>query len=312
MLIITCSEHNRHQTERAYAPETSSTTTGATSTTTTSTGLSSTGNNENLGSSTTGHHYGRDAAIGAGAGAAGAGLASRGQHGSEGALGKDRNTGIIGGEAQGHPVSGHKVQSGSSTTHDKTHDSHEKSHEKKPGLLEKIKSAVGGKHNKESEHHGATTEEDPATSSGGHRYGRDAAVVGGAGAVGGAAYETEQHRHGKDSTVVPQAYDSHTGTSRNNPTSATTAHAADPSLSGTSRGVDPATSGSGHHYGREAAVVGGTAGAGGAAYEAEQRHKQSELERQAGKDHKHHDSKEKSGGLFHSNSKFHLNLIQLC
>jgi hypothetical protein len=123
---------------------------------------------------------------------------------------------------------------------------------------------------------------DPSTSGSSHNYGRDATLAGGAAGVGGATYAAGRHHDGTSSTVDP-TYGSHGGTSTINPYSTTTSHSTtDPTRSNATTD---------HHYGRDAAVAGGAVGAGGAAYEADQHHRQKELEKEMQKQHKH-DEKE--------------------
>ncbi|CAD0089751.1 unnamed protein product, partial [Aureobasidium vineae] len=96
---------------------------------------------------------------------------------------------------------------------------------------------------------------DPAlTQQPGHHYGRDAALAGGAAGIGAGAYEHgRQHDDPIGSTV---------GTSTFDPRSTNTSNVIDPS-------TDPtlAQQQQGHHYGRDAALVGGAGAAGAGAYE---------------------------------------------
>ncbi|KAI5209069.1 hypothetical protein E4T39_01163 [Aureobasidium subglaciale] len=86
-------------------------------------------------------------------------------------------------------------------------------------------------------------------------HGRDAAILGGAGAAGAGAYEHNKH-HGSSATG------SNVGTSSFDPRSTNTSNVVDPS-------TDPtlAQQNQGHHYGRDAAVVGGAGAIGTGAYE---------------------------------------------
>lgn len=86
-----------------------------------------------------------------------------------------------------------------------------------------------------------------------HHYGRDAALVGGAGGAGLGAYE------------AAQKYDTHRGTQ---PSSAMNEQRYDPTATGAH---DPAHL-TQHHYGRDAALAGGSGAAGVGAYEAEKHH----------------------------------------
>lgn len=87
-----------------------------------------------------------------------------------------------------------------------------------------------------------------------HRYGRDAALAGGAAGVGAGAYEHGRHHGGPSDAAV--------GTSTFDPRSTNTSNVVDPS-------TDPtlAQQQQGHHYGRDAALVGGAGAAGAGAYE---------------------------------------------
>jgi hypothetical protein len=245
---------------------------------------------------TTGHHHGRDSALGAGTGAAAVGLAHRGKHDSlaEGAFDQDGNkigsasniehsghkptTDMYVHEAQKHPESGQNLHSGSATTtHDTTHGA---THEKE-GLLHKLTKKLSPGHKSSSQqpelhgaatdsfHHGNPTHEhglkDVGTGSGsGPSTGtRDSAIAGGAGAgVGAAAYGADKYHHGATSTTSPTSQGINTGIS----------DTTYPTSSSTSRAVDPTASGSSHHYGRDAALAGGAAGIGGAGYAAGKYH----------------------------------------
>ena len=113
----------------------------------TSTGTSGLGNDPSLGQSQ--HHYGRDAALAGGAGAAGLGahdLAHRDRH-----TGTSGTTGTTGTHSLG-------------STFDEQRAEPPHAHE--------------------------------------HHYGRDAAAVGGAGALGAGAYEAERHHHGQTGTHI--------------------------------------------------------------------------------------------------------------
>ncbi|KAI9690312.1 MAG: hypothetical protein M1822_009273 [Bathelium mastoideum] len=184
------------------------------------------------------HHYGRDAAIAGGAGAAGAGLYEADKHRHDPsrdtqAVGTQPSTGPSGAAAQqAAPSAGYAGQSGTQPA---------------------------------TQPRDVTNQQQPQ-----HHYGRDAALAGGAGAVGAGAYEAEKHHKEKD-----QALTSH-------PAQASTAGVTDPSAStrapestpSQTREEEPKQ----HHYGRDAAVAGGAGAAGaGAAYE----YKQHEEEKRA-------------------------------
>jgi len=110
-----------------------------------------------------------------------------------------------------------------------------------------------------------------------HHYGRDAAVAGG---VGTAAYAAGRHHNQSESTDPSRVHGASTTTQDPYSTSSTQRSAVDPAMD---RSKD-------HHYGRDAAVAGGAAGVGGAAYEADKHHREKELakaQKEAEKEHKH-------------------------
>merc|ERR1712230_202364 len=110
-----------------------------------------------------------------------------------------------------------------------------------------------------------------------HHYGRDAAVAGG---VGTAAYAAGRHHNQSESTDPSRVHGASTTTQDPYSTSSTQRSADDPAMD---RSKD-------HHYGRDAAVAGGAAGVGGAAYEADKHHREKELakaQKEAEKEHKH-------------------------
>ncbi|THV78759.1 hypothetical protein D6D29_07417 [Aureobasidium pullulans] len=88
----------------------------------------------------------------------------------------------------------------------------------------------------------------------GHHYGRDAAVAGGVGAAGAGAYEHGKHHDNSAGQNI--------GSSTFDPRSTNTSNVVDPS-------TDPtlAQQKQGHHYGRDAAAVGGVGAAGAGAYD---------------------------------------------
>ncbi|KAF2715785.1 hypothetical protein K504DRAFT_457928 [Pleomassaria siparia CBS 279.74] len=102
-----------------------------------------------------------------------------------------------------------------------------------------------------------------------HHHGRDAALVGGAGTTGLGAYE------------AGKAYDSHRNTQ---PSISMNEQRYDPTSAGAH---DPANS-SQHHYGRDAAAVGGLGAAGAGAYAASRSHGGSELQPASGQDSRVH------------------------
>merc|ERR1712000_390075 len=93
---------------------------------------------------------------------------------------------------------------------------------------------------------------------------------------------------GSESTDPSRVHGASTTTQDPYSTSSTQRSAVDPAMD---RSKD-------HHYGRDAAVAGGAAGVGGAAYEADKHHREKELakaEKEAEKEDKHHEKKK--GGL---------------
>ncbi|KAK6000045.1 hypothetical protein QM012_004033 [Aureobasidium pullulans] len=100
----------------------------------------------------------------------------------------------------------------------------------------------------------ANTDPTLAQQQSGHHYGRDVGLAGGAAGVGAGAYEYGRHQGGPSDTAV--------GSSTFDPRSTNTSNVIDPS-------TDPtlAQQQQGHHYGRDAAIVGGAGAAGAGAYE---------------------------------------------
>lgn len=110
-------------------------------------------------------------------------------------------------------------------------------------------------------------------------HGRDAALVGGAGAAGLAAGSHHDSSRTHDPSHLGQS--GATGTSSNYPSSSTTHQSG---VAGQHDSSLRDTHNKDHHLGRDAAVAGGV---GGAAYEADKHHKDTKTEHQAEKDHKH-------------------------
>ncbi|CAD0114927.1 unnamed protein product [Aureobasidium uvarum] len=207
------------------------------------------------------HHYGRDAALAGGAGAAGVGAYEYGkQHGQP--------TESIG-------TSAFDPRSTNTTNVvDPNHDPilEQQRLERQRAYEASLASAggVGGVGTYEHGNpHGAATQStlehspfasrsanpDPAlTQQPEHHYGRDAALAGGAAGIGAGAYEHGRHHGGPTDTAV--------GTSTFDPRSTNTSNIVNPS-------TDPtlAQQQQGHHYGRDAALVGGAGAAGAGAYE---------------------------------------------
>lgn len=115
-----------------------------------------------------------------------------------------------------------------------------------------------------------------------HHYGRDAALAGGAGAAGYGAYEYSKDRHDPTATKASEPLSSTSdprvqpGTTSHATTSSTTA----PQGSQTLNRADPRTEtqplaqDNEHHYGRNAALAGGAGAAGAAGYSALQNDRQ--------------------------------------
>jgi hypothetical protein len=208
------------------------------------------------------HHYGRDAAIAGGLGAAGAGAytATRDHKGdstgpASETIGphKSNAANIIDPRVQPDPsVQRHQV--GPTSTYEdpasKTIGPH------KSNVANIVDPRVKPDPEKQKSHHAG----EPSTSEAirrdiipgdrdQHHHGRDAAVVGGTGAAGYGAYE------------AGKAYDSHRSTQ---PAASMNEQRYDPTAPGAH---DPVGT-SEHHYGRDAAVVGGLGAAGAGAYAA--------------------------------------------
>ncbi|KAI4197931.1 MAG: hypothetical protein LQ350_005585 [Teloschistes chrysophthalmus] len=173
------------------------------------------------------HHLGRDAAF-AGAGGAGpAGLHEAGQHRGQG-VSEDTSTS---GYANPYPPT--STAKGTDSANTST-----------------TATGIGA-----GPSTGSTRPLDPTSTGKDHHYGRDAALVGGG---AGAAYEADKHLRGAHSdTTGPRTDSANTSTTA-------TGLGAGPTT-GSTRPLDP-TSTSKDHYGRDAALVGGGAGA---AYEAD-------------------------------------------
>ena len=189
-------------------------------------------------------HYGRDAAVAGGVGAAGLGAYEASKHKDEPSRGIE--TGGTGPATQSSAVGSQQAAPSTTTTAESIHQPTEAGQP-------------------QSQHH----------------YGRDAAVVGGTGAAGIGAYEAEKHfdneghtepetgsGYGSQRTQVPPSRPAQTATAETSGTSDTTA------VPKSAREEEPKE----HHYGRDAAVAGGAGAVGaGAAYEYEKH----EAEKQA-------------------------------
>jgi hypothetical protein len=213
------------------------------------------------------HHYGRDAALVGGAGAAGAGAYEYGKH----ERGPTENIGTSAFDPR---------STNTSNVVDPNHDPIleqqrlERQRAYETAMAGGVGGAgVGGAHELGS-HHGTSTQstlESPFASrsanndptlgqqQSGHHYGRDAALAGGAAGIGAGAYEHGRHNDGPAGAAV--------GTSTFDPRSTTTSNIVDPN-------TDPtlAQQQQGHHYGRDAALVGGAGAAGVGAHEYSKHH----------------------------------------
>ncbi|PVH89551.1 hypothetical protein DL98DRAFT_564875 [Cadophora sp. DSE1049] len=286
-----------------------------------------------------GHHYGRDAAIEAGTvGAAGLAGSQYQKHQAGSDVGASNTTGthqttsgLTSGPApntagphssdmlnkldprvtanptvaQGNPQA-QSVLSQSDKSHAATggyaaqpSSSHQKDYNygKDAALTGGATSAFVGHHQGESTdpsrvHGASTTSQDPYSTgstqgstmdpttdrSKDHHYSRDAAVAGG---VGTAAYAAGRHHNQGESTDPSRVHGASTTSQDPYSTSSTQRSTVDPTT--TDRSKD-------HHYGRDAAVAGGAAGVGGAAYEADKHNREKELakaQKAAEKEHKH-------------------------
>jgi hypothetical protein len=205
---------------------------------------------------TQGHHYGRDAAVAGGLGAAGATAYGAGHHDNTTAGPHSSNLGNKADPRVDSDLSRNQdhhygrdaalaggVGAAGLGAHEVGHSTHQN-----PNTLS---SGTTGYGNTTAGPHSSNlaNKADPRVDSDrskDHHYGRDAAVAGGVGAAG---YEANKHLGHNDSTT-------HSNTTAG-PHSSNLANKADPRID-SDRSQD-------HHYGRDAALAGG---AGGAAYEA--------------------------------------------
>ncbi|KAE9370104.1 hypothetical protein N431DRAFT_492275 [Stipitochalara longipes BDJ] len=311
--------HNQSQAEDrdTFAGQSHPTTTTSTTTTTTPSGLQSSGTayqtDPAVGNSSKDHHYGRDAAVGAGVGAGAAGLAEHEHHKraseyhprdnvpvhdsktSSTAQGSTKDASLLPGPAP-NTAGPHKKDWMNKL--DPFVDSHPTSKTTDADILAlPVRQGQGsfseqtidqdGKHLPRSDVGEGFASDSHSSGLGhsgvgsgvsgdqkDHHYGRDAAA---AGAVGGAAYEADKHHREHESNTL--AHPSHSAATGQSTTTTTT--------NPQSSVVDSNTS-KDHHYGRDAAVAGGV---GGAAYEAEKHHKHdkdlTQAERDAKKEQKH-------------------------
>lgn len=229
------------------------------------------------------HHYGRDAAVAGGVGAAGVGAYE---------LGKDRDYEPRPTKEELIRASGaepEKTTSKESTPSksgglfsrkdkDEKPETMKEKHEEKKQEKEEKPSKSGGLFGSKKD-----KEDTPGDKDDKH-YGRDAAAAGGAGAAGVGAYEAYEHRDTGPASKTIGPHDSNVANVvdprvkpepsqmkeqepiTSGPYKSDLANVADPRV--TSDKEKAAQEGTQHHYGRDAAVVGGTGAAGAGAYEA--------------------------------------------
>ncbi|KAH0330264.1 hypothetical protein KCU74_g5292, partial [Aureobasidium melanogenum] len=199
------------------------------------------------------HHYGRDAAVAGGLGATGAGAYEYGKHHSQ--------------PAESISTSAFDPRSTNTTNLvDPNHDPilEQQRVERQRAYETALASGAGaggaGAYDQSTlgtspfASRSANTDPALAQQQSGHHYGRDAALAGGAAGIGAGAYEHGRHQGGPSDAAF--------GTSTFDPRSTNTSNVVDPS-------TDPtlAQQQQGHHYGRDAALVGGAGAAGAGAYE---------------------------------------------
>ncbi|KAK5110474.1 hypothetical protein LTR62_005825 [Meristemomyces frigidus] len=220
-------------------------------------------------------HYGRDAGVIGGAGAAGvAGHEALEHHDRVGSapltnyerVNQQQSGGLGSGSTQ-HP----QMYGGSKDTVD------EPDHTGRGGQFGEMDSKSASLTDRLTGHHGSSESRAADTQRDSERhYGRDAAVAGGAGAAGLAGYEglKEHERQGAGDTRPHEKYtglpvDTSKGTGVGGTDNSRTIHGLDSQsgLSGQSSTL-PSSSQPEHHYGRDAALAGGAGAAGVGGYEA--------------------------------------------
>lgn len=198
------------------------------------------------------HHYGRDAALVGGAGAAGYGAKQYldDRHAPSSSSAPAGNDGIVTEPTTGLPMNVGKYGSATGGTD--------------------ANPAIASHYNNPPVGSDVSRTQQPLDQNKEHHYGRDAAIVGGAGAAGAAgygAYEYSKDRGQTDptSTGAAQPYSS-TANTISQPGQATTSSTAYPSSQPAQQ--QPLAQDREHHYGRDAALVGGAGAAGAAGYAA--------------------------------------------
>ena len=191
------------------------------------------------------HHYGRDAAVLGGAGAAGYGanqyLNDRHAPGSS----STGNDGIVTEPTTGLPMNTGKYGSATGGTD--------------------ANPAIASHYNNQPVGSDVSRTQQPLDQNKEHHYGRDAALAGGAGAAGYGAYQYSKDRQDPTATGAAQPHSS-TSNTVSQPGQAATSSAAYPQLQSTQQ--QPLAQDNEHHYGRDAALAGGAGAAGAAGYSA--------------------------------------------
>ena len=187
------------------------------------------------------HHYGRDAALVGGAGAAGYGAKQYLNDRHAPTSSSTRNDGIVTEPTTGLPMNVGKYGSDTGGTD--------------------ANPAIASHYNETP----VSRTQQPLDQNKEHHYGRDAALAGGAGAAGYGAYQYSKDREDPTSTGAAQPY-SNTANTVSKPGQATTSSAAYPQAQTTQQ--QPLAQDGEHHYGRNAALAGGAGAAGAAGYAA--------------------------------------------
>ncbi|GAB7348838.1 hypothetical protein MBLNU459_g7547t1 [Dothideomycetes sp. NU459] len=252
------------------------------------------------------HHLGRDAALAGGAGAAGLGAHEAGKHhhqhheaplsGSGGFDDQRYDPSATSGTSHGLRSGEHASSTGyPSSTSNTTGTSTGTSHTGRDAALaggagaaglagyEASRGHTGGHHNDTLNKVDPRINPQAADSQKQHHYGRDAALAGGAGAVGTGAYEAEKHHHQHGATGQNT---SGYGSSNQPTSSQVNTHGATSGVAGVEQPRE-------HHYGRDAAVAGGVGAAGAGAYEHESRKDEKVAEKAARKEEKREEKEEK-------------------
>ncbi|KAL9089762.1 MAG: hypothetical protein Q9165_005556 [Trypethelium subeluteriae] len=199
------------------------------------------------------HHYGRDAAIAGGAGAAGVGAYEASKH-----TGESRRDPQATGTTHTTPPSAYGDQQTTPST---------------GSVGQPITQTERGIASQTPQSRELGTQQQPQ-----HHLGRDAALAGGVGAAGAGAYEANKHSHRSDHGLPGSTTGYDTQRAELHPT-----HPISTTAAGAGGATDAGSTGTGlptwskeeepkqHHYGRDAAVAGGAGAVGaGAAHEYQQ------------------------------------------